>query len=63
VTKEDLKGIKLNKLFESLYIIMVDSIASGLSFDFVDQLKSQIAYEIELIGKLGIQRELGLMYD
>lgn len=36
LTKDDLKDIKINKLFESLYIILVDSIASGLSFDFVD---------------------------
>lgn len=49
------KGVRLNKLMESLYSLLVDSIVSGLSFEFVDKLKSLLNYEISLIKNLEIK--------
>ena len=53
----------LAKLFEALYVILADSIVSQLTFEFVDQMKQSLAYEINLIMQLEIKRDLGLMFD
>ena len=42
---------------------MVDSIASGLSYEFVDKIKKQLIYEIRLVLNLEIKSNLGLMFD
>ena len=43
--------------------MIVDSIASGLSMDFIDGLKQQLNYEISLISQMFIKRELNLIFD
>jgi hypothetical protein len=39
----------LSKIFEALLTVIVDSIASGLSVDFVQNVMKMLRYEISLI--------------
>ena len=43
------KSMTLSKIFEALLTIIVDSIASGLSVDFVQNVMKMLRYEISLI--------------
>ena len=53
----------LSKIFESLFVVLADSIASSLTFEFVDELKERLTYEINLIQNLDIRSDLSLMFD
>lgn len=53
----------LTKIFEALLTIIVDSIASGLSLDFVQNIMKILRYEISLITQMSIKRELNLLFD
>lgn len=48
---------------QNLFDILVDSIASKLSVDFVDDMKKKLIYEISLINQLGLKIKLGLFFD
>jgi len=43
------KDTMLSRIFEGILTVIVDGIASGLSNDFIDHVKSQLTYEISLI--------------
>jgi hypothetical protein len=43
------KSMTLSKIFEALLTIIVDSIASGLSVEFVQNIMKMLRYEISLI--------------
>lgn len=53
----------LTKIFEALLTIIVDSIASGLSLDFVKNTMKMLRYEISLITQMSIKQELNLLFD
>ena len=57
------KDTQLSDIFEGLFTIIVDGIASGLAIEFLDHVKGQLFYEISLILQLGIKSELNLMFD
>lgn len=42
-------------LFEALFSLIIDSIVSELSFDFVQALKDNLLYEINLVTNLEIK--------
>jgi hypothetical protein len=46
-----------------LFQILVDAIASGLSLEFIDRIKKLLNYEIQLISRLGVRRELNLLWE
>jgi len=45
-SEEDKKDTTLSLIFEALFQILVDAIASGLSMDFIDKIKKLLNYEI-----------------
>lgn len=62
-SEEDKKDTTLSKIFEALFQILVDAIASGLSMDFIDNIKKNLNYEIQLISKLNVRNQLNLLFD
>ena len=53
----------LTKIFEALFTIIVDSIASELSLEFVQTMMKMFRYEINLITQMSIRRDLNLLFD
>lgn len=53
----------LSRIFEGILTVIVDGIASGLSNDFIDHVKSQLTYEISLIQQMGVKYEMNLLFD
>lgn len=61
--EEDKKDTTLSLIFEALFQILVDAIASGLSMDFIDKIKKLLNYEIQLISQLNIRSQLNLLFN
>jgi len=57
------KSMTLSKIFEALLTIIVDSIASGLSVEFVQNIMKMLRYEISLISQMSIKNDLNLLFD
>ena len=52
----------MNAIMIGLFTVLVDSIASKLSSEFIDKIKDQLIYEISLVNSLGIKKNLDLFF-
>ena len=55
--------MRLSKIFEGIFVVIVDAIASGLSVEFVSKIKSLLCYEISLIIDLNLKEEMSFIFD
>ena len=62
MAKDDKSGT-LSKIFEGALQMIVDGIASGLSMEYIDDLKAKLNYEISLITQMDLKRDLNLNFD